>query len=83
MSPLPAATAQARSGVRHYQGPPVPYGSVVIFDNLPRERLKFTFDNTAWRLIIKPNPDGSKKVILNSLKQGYQTTCDLSWEKIE
>jgi hypothetical protein len=83
MSPLPAVAAQGRSGVRHYQGPPVPYGGVVVFDNLPRERLRFTFDNTAWRLIIKPNPDGSKKVILNSLKQGYQTYCDLSWQMIE
>jgi len=81
--PVSDATAQGRSGVRHYQGPPVPYGGVVVFDNLPKERLRFTFDNTAWRLIIKPNPDGSKKVILNSLKQGYQTYCDLSWERIE
>ncbi len=83
MSPLPVATAPGRSGARHYQGPPVAYGGVVVFDNLPRERLKFTFDSTAWRLIIKPNPDGSKKVILNSLKQGYQTSCDLGWEMIE
>jgi hypothetical protein len=78
---LPAA--QARSGVRYYQGPPVPYGGTVVFDNLPKARLKFTFDHAAWQLILKTNPDGTKKAILNSLKQGYQTNCDLGWEIIE
>ena len=58
----------------------MPYGGVVVFNNLPKARLRFTFDGAAWRLIIKPNPDGTKKVILNSLKQGYQTSCDLGWE---
>src|SRR5208282_1968486 len=43
MSPLPAQPAPPHSGVRHYQGPPVPYGGVVVFDNLPKARLKFTF----------------------------------------
>jgi rubredoxin len=80
LTPIPAGSQLARSGVRHYQGPPVPYGGVVVFDNLPKARLRFTFDGAAWRLIIKPNPDGTKKVILNSLKQGYQTSCDLGWE---
>jgi hypothetical protein len=73
----------ARSGVLHYTGQPVPYGGVVVFDNLPRERLKFTFDRTAWQLILKPNPDGTKKAILNSLRQGYQTSCDLGWQIVE
>jgi hypothetical protein len=75
--------AQGRSGVRHYNGPPVAHGGTVVFDNLPKARLKFTFDHTAWQLTIKPNPDGTKKVTLNSLAQGYQPRCDLGWEIVE
>ncbi len=80
---LSAQPAQLRSGVLHYQGPPVPRGGTVVFDNLPKTRLKFVFDHAAWQLIIKPNPDGTKRVILISQMQGYQTNCDLSWEVVE
>ena len=52
----------------------------MVFDNLPKERLKFSFDATAWRMVIRINPDGTKKVILSSLKQGFQSTCDLGWQ---
>ena len=83
IAPLPAPPAQAHSGVRHYQGAPVPHGGTVVFDNLPKARLKFTFDHVAWQLTIKPNPDGTKKVTLISLAQGYQTSCDLGWEIVE
>ena len=79
----PPQIAQGRSGVRHYNGPPVAHGGTVVFDNLPKARLKFTFDHTAWQLTIKPNPDGTKKVTLSSLAQGYQTSCDLGWEIVE
>ena len=82
-APLPGQTEQARSGVLHYQGPPVLHGGTVVFDKLPKARLKFTFDHAAWQLVIKPNPDGTKKVTLISLAQGYQTSCDLGWEIIE
>lgn len=81
-SPSPPP-AQARSGVLHYLGPPVPYGGKVVFDNLPDVRLQFKYDNTAWALIIKHNPDGTKWVTLISLKHGYQMNCDLGWEIIE
>jgi hypothetical protein len=40
-------------------------------------------DHVAWQLTIKPNPDGTKKVTLISLAQGYQTSCDLGWEIVE
>lgn len=83
IAPLPAQPAQARSGVLHYQGPPVPHGGTVVFDHLPKARLKFTFDHAAWQLIIKPNPDGTKKVILSSLAPGYQSNCELAWEIVE
>lgn len=82
-APLLAPPAQAHSGVRHYQGPPVAHDGKVVFDNLPKARLKFTFNHAAWQLIIKPNPDGTKKVILTSLSPGYQASCDLGWEIVE
>ena len=75
--------AQARSGVRHYQGPPVPHGGTVVFDNLPKARLRFTFDRVAWELILKTNPDGTKKAILISQAQGNQSRCELGWELID
>jgi hypothetical protein len=79
----PKQLASGHSGVLHYDGPPVPFGGLVVFDNLPRARLKFTFDRTAWRLILKANPDGTRKAVLSSLKQGLQTICDLGWETVE
>jgi len=45
----------------HYQGPPVPYNGTVAFDNLPKARLKFSFDHAAWQLVLQRNPDGTKK----------------------
>jgi hypothetical protein len=81
--PQPPVSAAAHSGILHYQGPPVPYNGVVVFDHLPQARLKFNFDRQAWTVILKPNPDGTKRVTLISQKQGYQTNCDLSWEIVE
>ena len=80
----PAPTSAApRSGTLHYQGPPVPYNGVVVFDHLPQARLKFAFNHQAWSLTLKPNPDGTKKATLVSLVPGYQTSCDLGWEIVE
>lgn len=79
-APAPAAT---RTGMLHYQGPPVPHNGMVVFDHLPHARLKFTFDHQAWSVTIKPNPDGTKRVTLISQAPGYQTICDLGWEIIE
>jgi hypothetical protein len=81
--PQPPVPAAVHSGVLHYQGPPVPYNGVVVFDHLPQARLKFNFDRQAWTLLIKPNPDGTKRVTMISQKQGYQTNCDLNWEIVE
>lgn len=82
-APKPIQNVAGRSGVEHYPGPPVPHGGQVVFHNLPKARLKFSFDNTAWRLTLKPNADGTKDVILTSLIQGAQTNCDLGWQVIE
>jgi len=61
----------------------VPFGGVVVFDNLPNARLKFSFDRSAWQPTIKVNTDGTKTLTLTSLKQGYQTRCDAGWEILE
>jgi hypothetical protein len=85
-APLPppvSAPVAPHSGVLHYQGPPVPLNGVVVFDHLPKARLRFTFDHQAWSLILKPNPDGTKKATLISLAPGYQTSCDLVWEIVQ
>jgi hypothetical protein len=81
---LPSSqSAATRSGVLHYQGPPVPHNGTVVFDHLPQARLKFTFDHQAWSLTIKANPDGTKRVTMISQAPGYQTSCDLGWEVVE
>jgi len=77
------AAQQPTTGMLHYQGPPVPYGGTVVYDHLPKARLKFSFDATAWRMVIQINPDGTKKVTLISLKQGFQSTCDVGWQVVE
>lgn len=82
-SPPVSAPAAPHSGVLHYQGPPVPFNGVVVFDHLPKARLRFIFDHQAWSLILKPNPDGTKKATLISLAPGYQTSCDLGWEIVQ
>jgi ribosomal protein L33 len=82
--PTPAPPpASLRSGVLHYTGPAVPHNGTVVFDHLPKERLRFNFDRRAWLLTLKLNPDGTKKVTMTSLQQGYQTSCNLGWEIVE
>jgi hypothetical protein len=81
-SPSPEPTPP-RSGVLHYQGSPVPLGGVVVFNNLPKARLKFSFDRSAWQPFISINPDGTKALTMTSQKQGYQTRCDVGWEILE
>lgn len=80
--PPPVVTNSPRSGVQHYQGPPVPYNGQVVYDHLPKDRLRFTYDHQAWSLTIKMNADGTKRVTLTSQKPGYQTSCDLEWEVV-
>jgi hypothetical protein len=72
---------KAKSGTLHYQGQPVPSGGVVTFENLPKGHLKYTFDRSSWRLTLTNNPDGTRKAVqLTSIRPGFQTNCDLSWE---
>jgi hypothetical protein len=69
-----------RKGVLHYAGAPVSFGGTVVFGNLPKDRLRFTFDRGAWQPLIRKNPDGTQTLTLRSIKQESQTTCDVSWE---
>ena len=67
-------------GMREPRGP---YNGEVVFDPLPKSRLRFVYDRQGWMLTIKANPDGTKRVTMTSQKAGYQTYCDLSWEIAE
>jgi hypothetical protein len=79
----PPAPAVPQSGVLHYSGPPIPFNGTVEFPDLPAERLKFSFDTSLWQLLIEKQPNGLKKLILRSKKQGSQTTCDGTWEIVK
>jgi hypothetical protein len=75
--------ALPKSGFLHYSGPPVPPHGEVVFADLPKPRLKFTFDSSSWRALIQRQPDGTRKLILQSLMPGAQTQCDVKWELVE
>ena len=72
--------APPRKGVLHYAGAPVSFGGTVVFGNLPKDRLRFTFDRGAWQPLIRKNPDGTQTLTLRSIKQELQTSCDVGWE---
>lgn len=71
------------TGVLHYIGSPVPFGGIVVFANLPGDRLSFTFDHQAWQPLISRQPDGTQKLTLRSLKHEEQTQCDVEWRVIK
>jgi len=72
--------AAQSNGTRHYSGPPVHFGEVVMFTNLPGKRLRFTFDHTAWQPAISHQADGTQTLRLRSLLHTEQTQCDMRWE---
>jgi hypothetical protein len=82
--PLPPVvqSAPATSGVLHYHGAPVPQNGEVVFADLPAARLRFTFDLQSWQPLISRQPNGLKKLVLRSLKPGWQTECDVRWEVV-
>jgi hypothetical protein len=80
MKPQISTPIPSTSGMLHYSGPAVGYGSTVVFSNLPGERLKFTFDQQSWQPLIAHLPDGTQKLTLLSLKKGNQVQCDVHWE---
>jgi len=78
---IPAQATPPRSGVLHYQGPAIHPGGIVVFDRLPKGRLKFTFDRSLWQQpLIQRNADGTQRLTLHSSQQSDQTACDVGWE---
>ncbi|MGA3028428.1 MAG: hypothetical protein ABSF98_27085 [Bryobacteraceae bacterium] len=51
-----------------------------VFENLPGERLRFTFDHTAWQATIHRQPNGTQTLVMRSLKPGAYAECDVRWE---
>ena len=83
VTPAPVPAVRPTSGVLHYSGPPVPQNGEVVFENLPKARLKFTFDWGAWQPVISRQPNGTRELTLRSLRPGLQTQCDVAWEIIQ
>jgi hypothetical protein len=61
----------------------VPQFGQLVFNDLPSERLRFTFDHDAWQPTIQPQPDGRKTLTMRSLKPGIQTYCHVRWEIVQ
>lgn len=69
-----------RSGVLHYEGPPVSYGGTVVFRSLSGERMRFVFDRSSWQALISREPDGTQTLTLRSIRHVDQSQCDVQWE---
>lgn len=82
-TPVSAPASPPRSGELHYSGPPVPQNGLVVFENLPGARLKFTFDQQAWQPTIRRQPNGTQTLTLRSLLPDMQTQCDVKWEIVQ
>lgn len=73
-------TATPTSGVLCNGAVNVPQSGQLVFENLPGDRLHFTFDHDAWRPTIRRQPNGTQTLVMRSLKPGIQTGCDIRWE---
>ena len=78
--PVPTATT---SGMLCNGPVQVPKGGELTFRNLPGDRLRFTFDHDAWLPLIRREPDGTRTLIMRSIKPGIQTKCDIRWEVVQ
>jgi zinc-ribbon domain len=74
--------ARQTSGVLH-ANVEVAQNGEVVFENLPGARLKFTFDHSLWQPTISHQANGTQTLVMRSLKQGIQTTCDVRWEIVQ
>ena len=77
---LPVDVAKPTSGVLCSGIIGVPQKGELTFNNLPGDRLKFTFDHDAWSASIHRQPDGTQTLVMRSIKPGIQTKCDMRWE---
>ncbi len=76
----PVATMKPTSGVLCNGTIDVPQYGELVFKNLPGDRLKFTFDHDAWRPTVRRQPDGMQTLVMQSIRPGIQTKCDITWE---
>jgi hypothetical protein len=78
----PQRAARQTSGVLH-AAVEVAQNVEVVFENLPGARLKFTFDHALWQPTISHQANGTQTLVMRSLKQGIQTSCDVRWEIVQ
>jgi hypothetical protein len=78
----PARAARQTSGVLH-AAVEVAQNGEVVFENLPGARLRFIFDHALWQPTISHQANGTQTLVMRSLKQGIQTSCDVRWEIVQ
>ena len=79
----PVEAAKPTSGVLCNGTVEVQQNGELTFPNLPSEQLRFIYDHDAWRPTIRKEQDGTKTLIMRSIKPGIQTKCDVRWEVIQ
>jgi outer membrane biosynthesis protein TonB len=81
-APPPPVAEKPTSGSLHAAVEVAQYGEVV-FEGLPNDRLRLSFDHDAWQPTIHRQPNGTQTLIMRSLKQGIQRSCDVKWEIVK
>jgi outer membrane biosynthesis protein TonB len=83
-APAPPAPVAEKptSGSLHAAVEVAQYGEVV-FEGLPNERLRLIFDHDAWQPTIHRQANGTQTLVMRSLKQGIQRSCDVKWEIVK
>jgi len=78
----PVVPSKPTSGTLHAAVEVAKYGEVV-FEGLPNDRLRLIFDHDAWQPTIHRQPNGTQTLVMRSLKQGIQRSCDVKWEIVQ
>lgn len=81
-TPALVEPSHPRSGTLHYAGSPVHFGEVVVFQNLPNQRLRFIYNRSGWQAFISRKSDGTQTLTLRSLLHTEQAQCDVQWEMV-
>jgi hypothetical protein len=76
----PAIAASPTSGILCNGTVSVPQSGRLVFENLPGDRLKFTFDHEAWSATTRRQTDGKQTLAMHSLKPGPLADCHIRWE---
>jgi hypothetical protein len=84
-APPPVVTPpaqQPQSGVFRCPNRPVYQNGQVVFENLPDRKVQLHYDQSSWRALIFRRPNGTRQLVLISLKPGVQTGCEVQWETV-